>query len=242
GIEVNALVAARVDHDVVKTFEADRAMLHDLRNVVGADVNVGPSNDQQHPLRWTFDEAASGFENRDTRAFGANQRTRNVKAVFREQIVEVVSGNAARNIRKLAAHLLTIAVGERLEAGVDFSAAATFANEAFEIVSAGCADVHALPAVGEDFKRLDIVVSLSGHDRVHAAGVVADHASECAAVVGRRIGRESKVVLFGFSPKAIEDDSGLDARDTARRIDFENGRHVLRKVEDDGGVTTLSGE
>jgi len=45
GIEVDAFVAAGVDHDVVEAFEADGAMLHDLRNVVGADEDVGPSDD-----------------------------------------------------------------------------------------------------------------------------------------------------------------------------------------------------
>jgi len=46
----------------------------------------------------------------------------------------------------------------------------------FEILRAGRADVHALAAVSEDLKRLDVVVRLARHDRVHAAGVVADHA------------------------------------------------------------------
>src|ERR1039458_6187786 len=241
-IEVHAFAAARVDHDVVKTFEADRVVLHDLRHVVGADVNIGPSDDEQHTRRRTLDEAAGGFENRDASSLGADERARHVKAAFREQVVEVVSGNAARNVGKLAADLLAVAVGEGLEAGVDFGAASTFANEAVEVVRAGRADVHALATVGEDLKRLDVVVRLAGHDRVHAAGVVADHAPERAAVVGSGIGREGEVVLLGFGAKLIEDHARLDARDALCGIDFEDGRHVLRKVEHDGGVTTLSSE
>jgi hypothetical protein len=60
--------------------------------------------------------------------------------------------------------------------------------------------------------------------------------------VGCGIGREGQVVFLGCSAQIIEDDAGLDARDAARGIDFENARHVLRKVEDEGGVATLSGE
>jgi hypothetical protein len=60
--------------------------------------------------------------------------------------------------------------------------------------------------------------------------------------MGSGIGREGKVVLLCSGSKAIEDDAGLDARDAARGIDFEDARHVLRKVEDDRSVTTLSGE
>ena len=167
---------------------------------------------------------------------------RHVKAAFGEQVVEVVSGNAARNIRKLAADLLAVAVGDGFESSVDFGAASAFANEAVEVVRAGRADVHALAAVSEDLQRLDIVVRLARHDRVHAAGVVADHASERAAVVGSGIGREGEMVLLGRRAKTVEDDAGFDARDTALRIDFEDARHVLRKVEDDRGVTALSGE
>ena len=80
--EVDALAAAGVDHDVVKTFEADGAMLHDLRDVVGADINVGPSDDQQHTRRRTLDQAAGGFENRDACAFGADERARYMKTTF----------------------------------------------------------------------------------------------------------------------------------------------------------------
>jgi hypothetical protein len=49
-------------------------------------------------------------------------------------------------------------------------------------------------------------------------------------------------MLLGFSAQLIQDNAGLDARDAAHGIDFENGRHVFRKVENDGGVATLPGE
>ncbi len=60
--------------------------------------------------------------------------------------------------------------------------------------------------------------------------------------MGGGIWSEGEVMLFGGSAERIEDDSGLNSRDAAHRIDFENGRHVLREIEDDGGVATLSGE
>src|SRR5208283_2196302 len=119
-------------------------MLHDLRDVIGADVDIGPSDDEQHARRRTFDKAAGRFENRDARALGADERSRYVKAAFRKQVIEVVSGDAARNVRELAANLLAVAVGEGLEAGVDFGAASAFANEKVKVVGAGCANVQAL--------------------------------------------------------------------------------------------------
>ncbi len=53
--EVHAFAAARVDHDVVKTFEADGVMLHDLRDVVGTEIDIGPSDDEQNPGWRTLD-------------------------------------------------------------------------------------------------------------------------------------------------------------------------------------------
>src|ERR1700687_3088908 len=60
--------------------------------------------------------------------------------------------------------------------------------------------------------------------------------------MGRGIGSEGEVVLLGGGAKIIEDDAGLHARGAARGIDFEDARHVFRKVEDDSGITALSGE
>ena len=50
------------------------------------------------------------------------------------------------------------------------------------------------------------------------------------------------MVLLGCGAQIIQDNAGLDARDAPRGIDFENARHVLRKVEDNGGVAALSGK
>ena len=83
-------------------------MLHDLRNVVGTDINVGPSDDQQYAGRRAFNQAAGCFEDSYACAFGSHQRARHVKTVFGEQVVKVVSGNAARNVRELAADLLAV--------------------------------------------------------------------------------------------------------------------------------------
>jgi uncharacterized protein (DUF4415 family) len=38
-------VAAGFDHDVVEAFKADGAVFHDLRNVIGADIDIRPSDD-----------------------------------------------------------------------------------------------------------------------------------------------------------------------------------------------------
>ena len=60
-VEINAFAAAGVDDDVVETFEADGAVLHDLRDVVGANEDVGPPDDEEDAAGglWTRRQVAS---------------------------------------------------------------------------------------------------------------------------------------------------------------------------------------
>jgi hypothetical protein len=60
--------------------------------------------------------------------------------------------------------------------------------------------------------------------------------------VSSGIRAEGEVVFFGGGSEMVEHDSGLYARDVAGGINFEDLRHVLRKIEDDGDIAALSGE
>src|ERR1700723_766952 len=77
---------------------------------------------------------------------------------------------------------------------------------------------------------------------MRAAGIVSDHAANCAAVVRGRVGRECKAVHVGAVSRSIEDNSRLNAREAALRIELENLIHILCEVEHDGDVTGLPGE
>ena len=75
-----------------------------------------------------------------------------------------------------------------------------------------------------------------------AAGIVADHAADGAAVVAGGVGGEGQVMFFGGVAEVIQNYSGLHSRDAAFGIDLEDISHVLREVENDGYVAALSGE
>ena len=51
-----------------------------------------------------------------------------------------------------------------------------------------------------------------------------------------------QVILLGGVAEMVENDSGLHACDSARRIDLEDLRHVLREIENDGDIAALPGE
>ena len=66
---IDFLGARVVDEEVVETFEADGFVRHDFGNMIGALINVGIGDDEQHALGRTLDQAASGFEDRGTGSF-----------------------------------------------------------------------------------------------------------------------------------------------------------------------------
>ena len=59
---------------------------------------------------------------------------------------------------------------------------------------------------------MDIVRSAACHHRMHAAGIIAAHAAEGIVVVGRRVGGEGEMMLFGFVSQDIEHAAWLHAR------------------------------
>jgi hypothetical protein len=77
---------------------------------------------------------------------------------------------------------------------------------------------------------------------MNAAGIVADHAAESATIVGGGVGSECQVILFRRCAETVEHDSGLNARDAADGINFQNARHVFGKIQNDGDIAALSGE
>ena len=117
--ELMPLRARVVDEEIVEAFEADGLVLHDFGDVVGALIDVGIGDDQQDALRRTLDQAAGCFENRDAGAFGADQCAGDVEAVFGEQVVQVVAGDAARDVGELLADQIAVCVGDLFQGGVD---------------------------------------------------------------------------------------------------------------------------
>ncbi len=73
-------------------------------------------------------------------AFGTDEGAGDVEAVFREQLVEVVAGDAAGDAGVFLADEGGVAVAEAFQACVDFSDAAAGADFLFDFGFAGFAD------------------------------------------------------------------------------------------------------
>ncbi len=83
---------------------------------------------------------------------------------------------------------------------------------------------------------LDVVGGPACHDRMHAAGVVAEHAAQRVVVVCRRVGAEGEMMRLRRLPQDIEHAARLDARPAAPEVDLEHIVQVLREVDHDGRV------
>ena len=97
--------------------------------------------------------------------------------------------------------------------------------------------------VEQHVERLDVVGGDAGQDRVHAAGVVADHAAERAAAVRGGIGAEGEVVLLGGARAGGRARCrAARARSAALGVELEDPRQVLAEVDQHGVVDGLAGE
>ena len=231
---------AHVAHEkVVESFEADRLEFEEARHVVRGVVNRRIAEDEGTARGRRVDEAALRFEHDRARAFAADKRSRDVESILRKQLVEVVAGDAPRDFREAGAHEVRVCVADLSEPRVDLGFAA---GGAPDVVVSRLADAHARAVVQKHVEPFDVVDGLPRHQRMHAAGVVADHSAERAMRVRRGIRAERELVLLGLGAEIVEHDAGLDARELANGIELDHTIHVLREVEDDGDVAALAGQ
>ena len=232
----------RFDDAAFHALEADGLQIENFHDVIGGFEGVFVADADQRAVLRTVNEADLRFENYGAGAFGANQRARHVKITLGQKLVEVVAGNAARNLRELGANQRFVLIANGAQLGVDFGRAPAGVNDLREFGIGGGADGH-LRAVGKnDAQLFNVVDGFPAEQRMRAAGIVAGHAADGAAAMRRRIGSKGEVMLFGLRAQNIQNHAGLDAREAALRIDFENAIHVLGEIEDDSNVAGLPGK
>ena len=182
---------------------------------------------------------ARGFEDADARALRADQRPGDVEAALGQQLVQVVARHPARDVGIRRADAVRVTVAQVAQAGVDLAAPAALGDDPLELLVARLADPHAQAVVGHDVELDHVVDGLSAHDRVGAAGVVAEHPAERAVLVGCGIRRVRQVVRLGGVTELVADHAGLHPRALTLRVELEDPGHELRVVEDDRDVDAL---
>ena len=231
-----------VDHQAIEAFQADRLVLEHCGHVIGGDEGIGKAEHHQAAMLRAMFERAAGLEHGDAGALGAHQGAGYVKAVFRQQLVQVVAGDAAGNFGKALADQVAVGIPDAGQAGIDLAPAAAAGDDGLQFGFRGSADGEPGAVVEKDVERFDIVDRLAAHERVYATGVVTDHASQRAPAMGGRIGGEGKIVFFGGIAQPVEHDAGLDAGEFLCRIELQNRVHVFGEVHDHGHIAALAGQ
>jgi hypothetical protein len=235
-----ALAGEAVDNRALESLEADWPVLENVRHVIGCGERVGVSQSNEGPVLRAGNQPNPGVEHDRARALGAHKRPRHVEPVLGQQLLEVVAGHPSGTIGESRADQIRVAIANCPQRRVQISTAAALTDDRVEFGVAGGPHGQLGSVVQQHAKALDVVDCLSSEQRMRAARVVANHAAEAAATVGRRIGTERQPVCFGLAPQRVEDDSGLDASRSRTWVQVQNLVHVLREVEHDGDVAALS--
>ena len=185
-------------------------------------------------------QACRCLQHSDAGAFGTDQRPRNMKAVFRQQLIQVVARDTAGKIGEACADYIGILVPQRLEPGVNLAASTALTDDTCDFFVAGATYTHAQTIKCEDFQFLYVFARHACHDRVGAARVIADHTSQRTLGMRCRIGSKCQMIALCRSAQVIKNDTRLHARYLVSRVDCEDVVHIFREIEHDRNITALA--
>src|SRR5262249_6799097 len=128
------------------------------------------------------------------------------------------------------------------QAGVDFAVASALANDFLELGIRSRSNAQAHTVIRENVEFENVIHRAACQDRMHAAGIVADHPAQIAVLVRRRIGSKSEIELVRALAQMIKHHAGLHPRVFLLWIEFQDLIEIFGKINDDSNVATLSGE
>ncbi len=165
-----------------------------------------------------------------------------MEVILRQQLVQIEPRHPSGDLRKPAPHLLGMSIAELFEPRIDLPDPAPRRDPRLELRLARRAHAHPRPVIQQHVQRHDIVDRLPAHQRMHAAGVIPDHAAQRASAMRRRIRRKGEVKLLRRLAHAVEHRPRLHVHRLRHRIDLADAVHVLRKIENDRRIAPLPRE
>ena len=129
-----------VDHQAIEAFEADRLVLEHRGHVIGGDEGIGKAEHHQAAMLRAMSERAARLQHGNAGAFAAHQCAGDVEAVFRQQLIQVVAGDAARDPGKALADQLAVGIPDAGQAGINLAPAAALGDDGFEFRLRSSAD------------------------------------------------------------------------------------------------------
>ena len=234
------LAAQEVDQHAVEAFEPDRLVVQDLRHGVCGEERIGEAQHNELAVLRALHQPHGRFQHGHARGLGPDQGARNVEAILRQQLVEVVAGDATGNLREALTDKGCVGIAEALQSCVDCAGAPACGDRRLKRLVTHRPERHASAVIEQDVERFDVVDRLPAHQCVHATGIVADHAADGAPIVGCGIRSEGQLAAFGLGAQRIEHDSGFDACAETFVVDGHDAAHVLREIEHYGDVAAVA--
>ena len=170
-------------------------MQQDGRNSVGSLEDIRITRNDQGAAAWVLHEPQFGGEDDNAGRLRTNECAGDMEAVLGQQVVEVVAGDAARDLWEVLAYQRAVLITQSAQTGIDFTATATSGDDGLEFVFRGRSNGKDSAVVEQNLQLQRVVVRLAAVERVRSAGIIAQHAAERAVRVGCRVGREEKAVL-----------------------------------------------
>ena len=145
----------------VHALEAERLCIEHLADVVGRLVLVVVAEHEQGAVGRGMDEVDARFEHQRAGALGSGQRSGDVESPLRQEIVEVVAGDAAREVGVARADLVGVVVAQVAQARIDLAAPAAVGGDPLQLLVARFPDLQPGAVVEEEVELVDVV----GHPR-----------------------------------------------------------------------------
>src|SRR5450432_4429607 len=107
------------------------------------------------------DQLDFGFKNDNTGSFRSHQSARDVEAAFRQKFVEVVPGDAPRNLWIARAYASSIAIANGFQFAVNFSLTSAGPDDRKQLRFAGGAHLHLRAVIKKDGKFFHVIHGLA---------------------------------------------------------------------------------
>ena len=100
-VERQLLAAKKVHQHAIEPLEPNRFVIQDLRHRVSRGECIRKAKHHKLPVLGALHQAHRCFEDSYACGFRADQCARDVKSILRQQLIEVVAGDPARDVRKV---------------------------------------------------------------------------------------------------------------------------------------------
>ncbi len=201
--------------------DRQRAQRQQVRRRLGRRALVGVAEHRQRERGGSLHQPHRRLGQHREGALAAGERAGQVEVLLRQQFVQRVTGDAARQFGEPGAQQRQVTLRQIVDA----------VPQPGRQPLGAAARAQPLAAVGQHVQRGHVVRGGAPGHRVRAAGVVADHPAERAPAVGGRVGAEGQAVRAGRVPQPVEHHARLDDGGARVRVERDDAVHVPGEVQ-----------